>query len=654
MAGLIKREDIATIRDRARIDEIVGEHVALKSAGAGSLKGLCPFHDERTPSFHVRPALGLWHCFGCSEGGDVISFVQKLNHLPFTEAVEYLAQKYGVELHYEDGSGPRRGVEPGRRQRLVEAHRAAQEFYRAHLDSPEGKEARDFLRQRGFGKEEVDRFGVGSSPAGWDGLIRHLRSRGFTEDELIQSGLAIQGNRGAYDRFRGRVMWPIRDLTGATVGFGARRLGDDPNQPKYLNTPETSIYKKSHVLYGIDLAKKDISRQRKVVVVEGYTDVMAAHAAGETTAVATCGTAFGTDHAQIIRRLMGDVQSPAAGVVLASGRALGGEVIFTFDGDEAGKAAARRAYVEDQTFAAQTFVAVDPGGHDPCDLRMMGGDQAVRDLIASRVPLFEFVLRSVLSSLDLDNAEGRVQGLRACAPILAGIKDRALRSEYTRQVAGWLGMEPREVEAAQHAARRSVRGDMRAEGGQPPQPGSEPRRPAPTVLPSDPASLMERYALAAVIQHPLDAVGAGFETLESQSFAVPTHRLVFDVIGAGGGLDGFLDVLAAAEKEVGVGEQSVSVATRRWGEALVDGLDQATQDQVTALMVTPLPVDDEGAVRDYAQGVVRALVRRDLLRQANGLQAKLRRTEPDSKEYSEAFTQLLELDARRRAMGDGT
>lgn len=650
MPGRIKREDIDLVRERARIDSVVGEHVTLKGAGAGSMKGLCPFHDERTPSFHVRPTLGMWHCFGCDEGGDVFSFVQKLNHLSFTEAVEYLAGKYGVELHYEDGSGPRRGNEPGRRQRLLEAHRITQDFYREHLDAPAGKTARDFLKQRGFGKEHVDRFGVGASPSGWDALVKHLRAKGFTEEELIQSGLAIQGNRGTYDRFRGRVMWPIRDLTGATIGFGARRLDDDPNSPKYLNTPETPIYKKSQVLYGIDLAKKDIAKERKVIIVEGYTDVMAAHASGETTAVATCGTAFGREHTQIIRRLLGDIQSPAAGVVLSNGHAPGGQVIFTFDGDEAGKNAARRAYVEDQSFAAQTFVAVDPSGKDPCDLWVERGPSAVEQLITGRVPLFEFVLRSVLDSLDLNNAEGRVQGLRACAPILAGIKDRALRMEYTRQVAGWLGMEPRQVETAANSAGRA-------------RPAAEPTtatgatgvsgaRPAP--LPSDPASLSERYALAAVMQHPFEVVGAGLESLEADSFAVPTHRLVFDVITAGGALNSFLDELAKAEKELGVGDASVGLAGRRWTERLVEGLDQATKDQVTALAVTPLPVDeqDRGAVRDYAQGIIRALVRRDLLRQASNLQARIQRTDPDSDEYQQAFRELMEIDTKRRQYSD--
>ncbi|MBS5723885.1 MAG: DNA primase, partial [Actinomyces sp.] len=455
MAGLIRKDDIEAVRNAVKIDEIIGEHVALRPAGIGSLKGLCPFHDERTPSFNVRPHLGMFHCFGCGESGDVISFVQKIDHLPFTEAVEMLAAKAGITLHYEEGGARVRTEEPGKRQRLLDAHRVAEEFYQQQLASPEAHKGRTFLAERGFTQAMCAHFGVGYAPASWDSLTRHLRSKGFTDQEIQISGLGSQGNRGVYDRFRGRLVWPIRDITGATVGFGARRLDDsDKESPKYLNTPETPIYKKSQLLYGLDLAKKTIATEHKVVIVEGYTDVMAAHVAGVTNAVATCGTAFGSEHVKIIRRLLGDHADPAAGVLLSTGRAHGSEVIFTFDGDSAGQKAALRAYGEDQNFAAQTFVAVAPGGQDPCDLRLSQGDQAIVDLVNSRIPLFEFAIRSVLSQMDLRSAEGRVQGLRASSGIVAHIKDRALRAEYTRQLAGWLGMDIPTVEQAIRAAGR--------------------------------------------------------------------------------------------------------------------------------------------------------------------------------------------------------
>ncbi len=390
VVGLIRREDIEAVRERVRIEDVVGEHVTLKSGGVGSLKGLCPFHDERTPSFHVRPQLGYWHCFGCGEGGDVITFIEKINHLGFAEAVEYLADRTGVQLRYEEGGAVRRGVEPGTRQRLMDANRLAEAWFREQLATPEAQAGRDFLTSRGFDRHAAAHFGVGYAPTGWDNLARYLRGAGYTEAELVDSGLCSRGGqdgRRVYDRFRGRLIWPIRDVTGATVGFGARKLSEDDQGPKYLNTPETPVFHKSQVLYGLDLAKREVARSHRIVVVEGYTDVMAAHLSGVTTAVATCGTAFGADHVRVVRRLLGDVDDPAAGVVTGQGReARGGEVIFTFDGDAAGQKAALRAYAEDQRFATQTFVAVDPGGLDPCDLRMKEGDQGIPRLLSRRVP----------------------------------------------------------------------------------------------------------------------------------------------------------------------------------------------------------------------------------------------------------------------------
>ena len=392
MAGLIRREDIDQVRERARIDEIVGEQVALRPAGVGALKGLCPFHDERTPSFHVRPAQGYYHCFGCGEGGDVIKFVENIHHLSFAEAVQYLADKTGVTLHYEEsGGGDRKDPNRVSRARILEANRNAAQFFRSQLGSKEAVEAQKFLGARGFDADVAAKFSLGYAPASWDALLSYLRKRGFTEPELAASGLFSRGQRGPYDRFRGRLIWPISNLTGEIVGFGARRLGEDDKGPKYLNTPETAVYKKSKVLYGIDMAKKAISRQRRIVVVEGYTDVMAAHLAGVECAVATCGTAFGSDHVQIVRRLLGDNADPAAGALLSSGKARGGEVIFTFDGDEAGQKAALHAFGEDQAFASQTFVAIEPSGKDPCDLWQAQGASAVRALVDSRRPLFEFV-----------------------------------------------------------------------------------------------------------------------------------------------------------------------------------------------------------------------------------------------------------------------
>ena len=651
MAGLIRKDDIEAVRNAVKIDEIIGEHVALRPAGIGSLKGLCPFHDERTPSFNVRPHLGMFHCFGCGESGDVISFVQKIDHLPFTEAVEILAAKAGITLHYEEGGARVRTEEPGKRQRLLDAHRVAEEFYQQQLASPEAHKGRTFLAERGFTQAMCAHFGVGYAPASWDSLTRHLRSKGFTDQEIQISGLGSQGNRGVYDRFRGRLVWPIRDITGATVGFGARRLDDsDKESPKYLNTPETPIYKKSQLLYGLDLAKKTIATEHKVVIVEGYTDVMAAHVAGVTNAVATCGTAFGSEHVKIIRRLLGDQADPAAGVLLSSGRAHGSEVIFTFDGDSAGQKAALRAYGEDQNFAAQTFVAVAPGGQDPCELRLSQGDQAIVDLVNSRIPLFEFAIRSVLSQMDLRSAEGRVRGLRASSGIVAHIKDRALRAEYTRQLAGWLGMDIPTVEQAIRAAGRVEVISHEARPGEIEMAGAG--RPGPTTPerrgPEDPVSRIERQALEAVLQHPLYAVGSGFEELDGQSFTVPTHRAVHDAIRAVGGLDAFTQMMRQAEAHFGPGENATLAASRHFVQVVLETAGEFIRPAVTQLAVAPLPVAGEADVRSYCRGVVAAMVRMDLTRKLGEARAALSRLSEDDPTYSDTFRELMRLEQRRQ------
>ncbi|GAB3100489.1 DNA primase [Isoptericola nanjingensis] len=645
MAGLIKREDVEAVRERARIEEIVSAHVTLKPAGVGSLKGLCPFHDERTPSFHVRPGVGRWHCFGCGEGGDVISFVQKIDGMGFTDAVEFLADRAGVQLRYEDsrtGAAADRGPreEPGRRQRLIEAHKVAAEFYSEQLFGPGAQAGRAFLAERSFDRADAEHFGVGYAPTGWDALLRHLQGRGFTQPELVASGLVSQGQRGIYDRFRGRLVWPIRDVTGAVIGFGARRLYDDDQGPKYLNTPETSLYKKSQVLYGIDLAKKSIAQGKRVVIVEGYTDVMAAHLSGVDSAVATCGTAFGGDHAKVVRRLLGDTTA-GGGLQLASGASLGGEVIFTFDGDAAGQKAAVRAFGEDQRFHAQTFVAVEPGGMDPCELRMARGPEAVRALVDGRQPLFEFVIRTTLDTFDLDTVEGRVGALRAAAPLVAGIRDRSMQLGYSRSLARWIGIDTedvrREVARAATAPSRGSRQDQRQDQRRDARPEPE-AVPATPVLaapdPRDPVARLERQALIVVLQYP-QHVPASFDELGEDAFGVPAWRAVHDAVRAAGGV--------AAGREVGGG---------RWVETVTEQAPETVVPLVTELAVAPVPEDREAVIGAYVADVVRALVDLGLTRRIADAKSRLQRLdqEKDPAAYQQAFTDLLAIEQQRRTL----
>ncbi len=377
-------------------------------------------------AFTLEDNILTGNCFGCQEGGDVITFLMKIDALSFGEAVERLADKAGVALQRVDGDERDDRPKGPPRNRLVEAHRHAQEFYADQLGSPDALVARQFLAERGFDKAAAEMFGIGFAPRGGEVLYRHLQQKGFSVEELTVAGLVAVG-RSPYDKFRGRLLWPIREPSGETIGFGARRIFDDDRiEAKYLNTAETPIYKKSQVLYGIDLARKEIGRSSQAVIVEGYTDVMACHLSGVGTAVATCGTAFGDDHARVLRRFLHDHEE------------FRGEVIFTFDGDAAGQKAALRAFDGDQNFVSQTYVAVEPSGMDPCDLRMSTddlptGEAAVRELVARRVPLYRFVIGNIIGKYDLDRADGRIDAMREAAKVVASVRDQSrARTSGTR------------------------------------------------------------------------------------------------------------------------------------------------------------------------------------------------------------------------------
>ncbi|MFG2473725.1 DNA primase [Streptomyces fagopyri] len=532
MAGRINDEDVKAVRDAVPIDAVVSEYLQLRNAGGGNLKGLCPFHDEKSPSFQVSPSKGLFHCFGCQEGGDTLTFVMKVDHLSFSEAVERLAGQAGITLRYEEG-GYNPSHQRGERIRLVEAHKTAAQFYIEQLGtSPEADTGRAFLAERGFDQAAAAHFGVGYSPQGWDHLTRHLRGKGFTDKELLLSGLSQEGRRGPIDRFRGRLMWPIRDIGGEVVGFGARKLYEADNGPKYLNTPDTAIYRKSQVLYGIDLAKKEIAKTSRAVVVEGYTDVMACHLAGITTAIATCGTAFGTDHIKILRRLLMDNGSA--------------RVIFTFDGDSAGQKAALRAFEDDQKFAAETYIAVAPDGMDPCDLRLAKGDEAVADLVEPRTPLFEFALRHIVARYDLETPAGRASALDEAAPVVARIKNTGAQHEVAVQLAGMLGIldtqfvVKRVAQLARWARDRGGKGPAGpAPAGQRPQQAYAAVH-APSGGPAlnlrNPVFATERELLKLALQRP-ELVSPAFDAYGIDEFTAPPYAAVRQAIMEAGGAE---------------------------------------------------------------------------------------------------------------------
>ena len=615
--GRISDRDIAAIREQVRIEDVVGDYVQLRRAGADSLKGLCPFHDEKSPSFHVRPNHGHFHCFGCGEGGDVYAFLQKIEHVNFVEAVEMLADRVGYTVTYS-GGGTSTQRDRGSRSRLVAASAAAQEFYAAALESEEAAPARQFLTRRNFDAAAAKDFGCGFAPSGWDSLTRHLIRKGFEFGELEAAGLSREGRRGPMDRFHRRLLWPIRGASGETLGFGARRIfDDDPIEAKYVNTPETVLYRKSAVLFGIDRAKRDIARGHQAVVVEGYTDVMAMHLAGVGTAVASCGTAFGDEHLAMLRRLMMD------------DKFFRGELIYVFDGDAAGQAAALKAFAGEQNLAGQSFVAVAPDGMDPCDLRLSGGDGALRDLVARRTPLFEFAIRTALSEYDLDSAEGRVSALRRCVPMVAQIKDPALRDEYARQLAGWVGWD----DVAQVVDR------VRSSAGRRPDPRGAGRRPAEAepAAPGqpdrrDPTLWPQREALKAALQYPALA-GPVFDSLTPESFTHPAYAAVREAIAAAGGT-------------------SSAVSGAGWIEQVRDRADAAAQALVSELSVEVIRVGDDEKAPRYIAGVLARLQEVWVGRQVAEVKSKLQRMSPvdQGEEYHALFGDLVALEAYRRSL----
>ncbi|MBM3711485.1 MAG: DNA primase [Actinobacteria bacterium] len=600
MSGRIRDTDVSYVRDHSPIDEVVGDYVQLKSAGGGQKKGLCPFHDEKSPSFHVTPARGYFHCFGCQEGGDVIAFVMKIDHLSFTETIERLASRIGYQLTYEQSSGGSKAPTV-QRSRLLEANSQASLFYQEQLQLSTASHARELLIKRGFDKTASQSFEIGYAPDQWDALSKFLLGKGFSAEELLLAGLTKEGTKGAIDRFRNRLIWPIRDISGDLVGFGARKLASDEEDtgPKYLNTPETSIYKKSQVLYGLDKAKKEIAKKRQVVIVEGYTDVMAAHLAGIPTAVATCGTAFGDEHIRILRRLLMDDD------------AFRGEVIFTFDGDAAGQKAALRAFGDDQKFVTQTFVAVEPSGLDPSDLRQEMGDAALRDLIARRVPLFEFAIKSSIKQFELGNADGRVQALNAAAPLIGKIRDASLRPEYARSLAGWLGMEVEVVMAAvkKNTSTKPASIDAALAG--------EPWRPDP----SEPRLILEREVLKVRLQMP--ALVRNWPDLEKNAFSHPAYIKLREFI------DTQEDLMAV-------------------------NLEATDSDElksfITELMVEPIRTDGEISDR-YVSSITARLNEVALARSIAEVKSSLQRLNPleSESEYNQMFSRLVEMEAKRRA-----
>ncbi|MSW54684.1 MAG: DNA primase, partial [Actinobacteria bacterium] len=610
MAGKISPRDIEEVKARVNIADVVGSYVALKPASAGSLKGLCPFHQEKSPSFNVRPLQGFYHCFGCGAGGDVYKFLQEMESLSFYEAVENLAGKVGYTLTYEAGA---KGPDQGQKARIYEANAAAAKYFQDQLMTDSAIPGRDFLKSRGFDKAAAEMFGVGFAPKGWNNLTDHLKAIGFTEEELITASLSSKGERGLYDKFRGRLIWPIRDTSNQVLGFGARKLFDDDQGPKYLNTSETPVYHKSAVLYGIDLAKKEISKSQKVVVVEGYTDVMACHLAGITTAVATCGTAFGDEHIRILNRMLSaNVDNPA-------------EVIFTFDPDEAGQKAAMRAFADADKFHANSFIAVGPDGLDPSDLRVQKGDEAVALMIENKKPIYEFAIKQKMKNFSLDSVEGRVGAARASASVIATIRDSALRSVYIRELANWVNLDLSEVSALVDRAIKekvvSAVAPLRQDSL--PQDQVETAFQAPDL--KDPAVRFERQLLEVLVQQPAMVAAEDLKQLSSGDFLAGAHGAVAKAI------------YSALEYRT----------DNNWLPKIAEGLEPTLQSALRSLAATELPARNDQELERYVSGVVNAGFIALLTRQKLSMQAVLRQLDPsESAKIEQLQRELISVEER--------
>jgi len=425
------REDIDRVRERTDLVELASEVTRVKRSGR-SVMAVCPFHSEKTPSLSIDPARGLFHCFGCGKSGDVFGWVQKTQGLGFSDALELLARRAGVTLTRDPEAAKHRD----RRERLVDAVERTVSFYNERLrTADDAGHARSYLRSRGYEADVVEQFHLGYAPDGWEALVKHLRDEGVSDEAMTGAGLASRSRRGGIvDRFRNRLMFPIYDVRGDAVGFGARLL--DGDGPKYLNSPETPIYHKSRLLYGLNWAKSQIVRSDESVVVEGYTDVIAFHLADMPVAVATCGTALGEEHLDLLRRFSK-------------------RVVLAFDADEAGAGAAERGFEHSVPGDLDLRVAVLPEGRDPADMVAEGDVDVLKASISSSMPLLQFRIDRELAGFDLTEPEARGRAIRAAAALISLHPDAVVRHEYAVLVSRRTGVDVAAVESTLTGTRRA-------------------------------------------------------------------------------------------------------------------------------------------------------------------------------------------------------
>jgi DNA primase len=593
VAGRIRDESIAEIREATDIIALIGEYVTLRPGGGARMKGLCPFHQEKTPSFTVNATTGAFHCFGCQVHGDAIDFLMKQDTLSFTEAIERLAQRAGIEVRYEGRSAGERGS-LGRKSRLVAAHAEAVAFYhRLLVESPDGREARTYLSSRGYDRAVAERFRLGWAPANaWEALVDHLRGKGFRPEELTEAGLARTGARGLRDAFHARVLFPIFDVGGDPVAFGGRILDETTAKvPKYVNSAETPIWHKGKALYGLHLAKVPIVQAGFAVVVEGYTDVISCHLAGVPQAVATCGTTLRAEHFRLLARFTD-------------------RIVLAFDADTAGAKAADRGVPELVAIpeaALSAHVLTIPSGLDPAEYVSRHGTDAFKDLLKQAQPLVLWWLSLNLARFDLRHPEGILRAARELVPIVQSVPDYLQRTEYARFLAQRLHLD--EHEYRNMIAGRKVR--EQAVVKEPPRSRS-------------PQAKVECEALKFALQHPEWTVDAAGHWAEDW-FTTPATNASFVALAKAGGPGAPLEAVleqAGNEKERGF---------------------------LRGLAVEAFAAEEK---REYAEEVFRRLEEFRLTRGIDELKGALQRMNPVERpdEYTQRFEELISLEARRRAL----
>lgn len=608
MAGRIRQEDIEAVRERSDIVKVVSAHLQLKKAGRDSLVGLCPFHTEKTPSLSVSPSKQVYHCFGCGEGGNVFRFVEKVENLSFAEAVERLAAEAGIALRYEgQTAADRRAV--GRRQGL---HRAVQEaaglFQRMLVEGREGADARAYLGSRGITQTSVERFGIGYAPGYPDFLLKRM-SRTHSPELLVEAGLVAKDGAGALrDRFRGRVMFPIHDLSGNAVGFGGRLL-EGPNAPqnvaKYVNSPETTIYRKGTLLYNLNRAKSELSRSGRAFLVEGYTDVIALDQAGIGTAVATCGTALGEDHVKLLSRFTE-------------------RAVLAFDSDDAGARAAERAYQFHERYPVDISVLVLPRGQDPADFVGAAGGEEFAALADRAVALVEYMIDRSLVGRDLTDLEERARAIRAGLALVAGLDDAVRRQEYARMLAGKVG-EP-EI---------SVMLELEQLFSPPtPTPSRQEATAARGRVP--PHQKVEREALKLLIQAP-DLCRSRLAGVTAEHFAMPQHRTAFELV-----------------REMSADRATASAGDRHPAAALVSMAHERARGEQIGKLLAALAVEPAETLGDitpeYVEHIFLRLEEFALKREAEEIRGRLQRLNPlkASEEYDQLYERFVKLEGARR------